>query len=108
MSVDCAEPVRAAAKLLSAEPTLLQSLAIGRLLGHVRTLSALGPELRPKASGRSTRSAEQLMSRVLHLQPAQASAPLVAARRALRDDPFEAHAAGSVTRTQTTSTVTIL
>ena len=35
MSIDRAEPVMAAAKLLSVEPTFLQSLAVGRLLGHV-------------------------------------------------------------------------
>jgi hypothetical protein len=39
MSIDCAESVRPAAKLLSAEPTFLQSFAVDRLLGHVRTLS---------------------------------------------------------------------
>src|SRR4051812_37192730 len=45
MSVDCAEPVRAAAKLLSAEPILLQPLAVSRFLGHVRTRSTYAPNL---------------------------------------------------------------
>src|SRR5215203_4643411 len=45
MSVDCAEPVRPAAKLLSANPTFLQPLAVGRFLGHVRTRSTYAPNL---------------------------------------------------------------
>src|SRR5215218_539581 len=45
MSVVCAEPVRAAAKLLSAEPILLQPLAVSRFLGHVSTRSTYAPNL---------------------------------------------------------------
>src|SRR5215204_3179143 len=67
MSVDCAEPMRAAAKLLSAEPILLQPLAVGRFLGHVRTRSTYAPNLDRGPDGDQGEAPAPLIGRVLHL-----------------------------------------
>src|SRR5215207_5559142 len=57
MSIDCAEPVRPAAKLLNAEPTFLQSFSRSRSTGF---LVMNGPEHRVTSAAALASSARRL------------------------------------------------